>query len=256
MTPTVNTNTAMRFAGASASRFNENYSRGYYACAPVGVVGEGRAWGRDDLVVLKLYAEDIKAGVLPKIAGRWACELRARMDLDPGIDVFYRDRTVVAEGGLFSSTEAIVSDSELTVHSRAVVIYRWETIELSELRRKAQIAIDAEAEVTPRREDLREAQTKAARDVLAERARQISVEGWTPERDNQYAKGELAEAGACYALLAGKGATASELDQPGLWPWHWTWWRSTTRRRDLVKAGALIIAELERLDRAAGKDAA
>jgi hypothetical protein len=30
------------------------------------------------------------------------------------------------------------------------------------------------------------------------------------------------------------------------------WWKPTNRRRDLVKAGALILAEIERLDRAAG----
>jgi hypothetical protein len=38
----------------------------------------------------------------------------------------------------------------------------------------------------------------AARDVLAERQRQISVEGWVPERDDQYVSDELAQAAACY----------------------------------------------------------
>lgn len=93
-------------------------------------------------------------------------------------------------------------------------------------------------------------------DVLAERERQINAEGWTPEHDDAHWKGEIADAAACYAILAGKGATANEHDQPGWWPWHWTWWRSTTRRRDLVKAGALILAEIERLDRAALKGGA
>ncbi len=91
----------------------------------------------------------------------------------------------------------------------------------------------------------------AAQDVLLERARQISAEGWLPQHDDTHDRGELADAAACYAILAGKGATATEFDQPGWWPWHWTWWKSTTRRRDLVKAGALIIAEIERLDRLA-----
>ncbi|MEB3421767.1 hypothetical protein VK682_24660 [Salipiger manganoxidans] len=36
-----------------------------------------------------------------------------------------------------------------------------------------------------------------------------------------------------------------------LWPWDRKWWKPTTPRRDLVKAGALIVAEIERLDRAA-----
>jgi len=36
-----------------------------------------------------------------------------------------------------------------------------------------------------------------------------------------------------------------------VWTWERAWWKPTTRRRDLVKAGALILAEIERLDRAA-----
>ena len=35
-----------------------------------------------------------------------------------------------------------------------------------------------------------------------------------------------------------------------LWPWLSSWWKPSTNRRDLVKAGALILAEIERLDRA------
>lgn len=35
-----------------------------------------------------------------------------------------------------------------------------------------------------------------------------------------------------------------------VWPWDESWWKPTNRRRDLVKAGALILAEIERLDRA------
>lgn len=34
-----------------------------------------------------------------------------------------------------------------------------------------------------------------------------------------------------------------------IWPWDEHWWKSTTRRRDLVKAGALVAAEIERIDR-------
>ena len=36
---------------------------------------------------------------------------------------------------------------------------------------------------------------------------------------------------------------------PPSWPWVRRWWKPTDRRRDLVKAGALILAEIERLDR-------
>jgi len=92
----------------------------------------------------------------------------------------------------------------------------------------------------------------AARDVLAERRRQIEAEGWKPEGDDLYVDGELGAAAAAYAVNA-VGWT-HRLIAPltsALWPWSMNWWKPTDPRRDLVKAGALILAELDRLDRAA-----
>lgn len=94
--------------------------------------------------------------------------------------------------------------------------------------------------------------SKAADDVLAERARQMSVEGWTAEHDDTHDAGEMACAAACYAInsaapLVGSIATAR------YWPWDMRWWKPKDRRADLVRAGALILAEIERLDRAAAK---
>jgi hypothetical protein len=91
--------------------------------------------------------------------------------------------------------------------------------------------------------------TDAVRDVLAERKRQISDEGWTPEHDDAYQAGDLANAAACYL----KTDPVMGLDRPAPvdWPWSATWWKPTSRRRDLVKGIALGIAEVERLDRAA-----
>lgn len=90
--------------------------------------------------------------------------------------------------------------------------------------------------------------TAAIRDVIAERYRQQSVEGWTPEHDDQYMHCEMAVAAACY-IMADDDPRAGV---PELWPWPEEWWKPTTIRRDLVKAGALILAEIERIDRAAG----
>jgi len=81
----------------------------------------------------------------------------------------------------------------------------------------------------------------AALDVLEERARQVSVEGWDPDHDDEvHDDGELARAAACYALG----------EAGDLWPWDIRWWKPKDRRRDLVRAGALIVAEIECLDRA------
>ncbi|MFN3321313.1 MAG: hypothetical protein ACK43M_21435, partial [Allorhizobium sp.] len=58
------------------------------------------------------------------------------------------------------------------------------------------------------------------------------------------------------AVMDAHGASGTPGWMKELWPWGIEWWKPTDRRRDLVKAGALIIAEIERLDRAAteGKD--
>lgn len=90
--------------------------------------------------------------------------------------------------------------------------------------------------------------SQAARDVLVERQRQITAEGWTPQHDDEHSTGDLARAAACYAnpdLLYVLQGTI------GLgWPWSVEQWKPAGRRRNLIKAGALILAELERLDRA------
>lgn len=91
----------------------------------------------------------------------------------------------------------------------------------------------------------------AAQYVLAERRRQIKTEGYTTERDDQYTLGQLADAAGAYAFWA---HTCNIQDfkvttVPPSWPWHPEHWKPTTQRTMLIKAGALILAEIERLDR-------
>ncbi|HIE3938565.1 TPA: hypothetical protein ACXNG7_003518 [Pseudomonas aeruginosa] len=89
-------------------------------------------------------------------------------------------------------------------------------------------------------------------DVQAERRRQVEVEGWTPKHDDEHSHGQMARAAACYALA---GSSAPNDETAALlvslaWPWDEQWWKPSTARRDLVKACALALAEIERLDRA------
>lgn len=85
----------------------------------------------------------------------------------------------------------------------------------------------------------------AARDVIAERQRQVSVEGYSLFRDDIYIDGQMADAAAAYATCAGQPRSMTTL-----WPWgSETFKPSNDRRRDLVKAAALLLAEIERLDR-------
>lgn len=94
--------------------------------------------------------------------------------------------------------------------------------------------------------------TAAVADVLAERKRQVTTEGWTPEHDDQHVNFEMAIAGGLYAISAVDSHHKLRNSAPSAWPWDRKWWKPDGPRRDLVKAGALILAEIERLDRAAG----
>jgi hypothetical protein len=97
--------------------------------------------------------------------------------------------------------------------------------------------------------------TMAARAVLAERSRQVNVKGWDYAHDDAHPNGEIAAFAAVYAMPeaarewpaeeTGYGSTFAE----ALCPRDWVP-KFGDRRRDLVKAAALVIAEIERLDRA------
>lgn len=101
--------------------------------------------------------------------------------------------------------------------------------------------------------------------IAEERERQITAEGWTAKHDDEHTHGQLALAGASYALRgSGKdeifaaigqrpciGSNAGWVTASGVfWPWDREWWKpSDYPIRNLVKAGALIAAEIDRLQR-------
>jgi hypothetical protein len=96
----------------------------------------------------------------------------------------------------------------------------------------------------------------AARDVLAERRRQVESEGWDAKHDDEHDSGEMASAASAYALAAADklhpmSQGDGEFDKlpPAMWCWDHEWWKPGEPRRMLVKAGALILAEIDRLDR-------
>lgn len=93
--------------------------------------------------------------------------------------------------------------------------------------------------------------------IAAERQRQIDEEGWTLEHDDEHEAGELAKVASCYAWISAQSdeLRAAFRTPPPTWPNQWdeSWWRLKDRRRDLVRAGALIAAEIDRLDRLSEK---
>lgn len=94
-------------------------------------------------------------------------------------------------------------------------------------------------------------EAEAYRLIRAERQRQIEVEGWSPEHDDAHENGELLHV-ALYYRNHGTGHAAHLNDDgaPIGWPWDKSWWKPKDRVRNLVIAGALILAEGERRERA------
>ena len=92
--------------------------------------------------------------------------------------------------------------------------------------------------------------------IRRERLRQMLEEGWSPEHDNTHRKFEMTLAAMSYAAVVATpdewaGENGTEPQPLHDWPWAKKWWKPCDDPvRNLVKAGALICAEIDRLQRA------
>lgn len=94
--------------------------------------------------------------------------------------------------------------------------------------------------------------TRAGLDVLGERARQRRMEGYDDEHDDGHADFSLSAAAIAYALdarLRGTTGRGFDANPPPEWPWIPLDWKPKSIRQSLVVAAALLIAEIERIDR-------
>lgn len=92
--------------------------------------------------------------------------------------------------------------------------------------------------------------------IAQERARAIVDEGFDPTYDAEHDAGALARAAACYLTEAVRqmkalaaSAPSASVEPPSDWPWGALWWKpgdGTDPERLLVKAGQLLVAELDR----------
>jgi len=107
------------------------------------------------------------------------------------------------------------------------------------------------APARPAETDDMDSRTRAAVDVLSERRRQIEVEGLAPDLDDEMSDGSIALAASCYAGHAARQARGEATQEvPKDWPLDTGRWKPKDPRRNLVKAAAMLLAEIERLDRA------
>lgn len=96
--------------------------------------------------------------------------------------------------------------------------------------------------------------------IEAERRRQIEIEGWSRERDKRiYSAGQLYFAAQQYYKRAAAGWLhddyRTDRQVPRGWPWNAKWWKPKTPWRDLERAGALCLAEMDRVAGIACDDA-
>jgi hypothetical protein len=80
--------------------------------------------------------------------------------------------------------------------------------------------------------------------ILAERKRQVEGEGFNFAHDDKYTNGELTRAASCYEHAQNENSVKIYS-----WPWNEKWWKPKDRISNLIRAGALYLAEAERLER-------
>lgn len=88
--------------------------------------------------------------------------------------------------------------------------------------------------------------------IAAERVRQVQKEDWSDRHDDAHEEGDLRDAAECYLReLRYRPDREGKLGSPHeFWPWGNEWWKPTEDPvRQLVKAGALVAAEIDRLNR-------
>lgn len=88
-------------------------------------------------------------------------------------------------------------------------------------------------------------------EVRAERMKQLSE--YSLRHDDEHIGGELTKAAMSYCQSASVGindTSSLRSHPPSYWPWHVSDWNPQTQRSDLIRAATLILAEIERVDRA------
>ncbi|MCC6192246.1 MAG: hypothetical protein IT318_24710 [Anaerolineales bacterium] len=84
--------------------------------------------------------------------------------------------------------------------------------------------------------------------IKAERRRQLQVERWTAEHDDEHEDGALEQAAHCYwtAQNAQAEPPGAAPGWPSEWPWDIAWWKPRDRLSNLIRAGALYLAGADR----------
>ncbi len=236
-----------------------------FACGddPIPLLAE--QWNRRATVAVpdgwKLVPVQVPDSAFPWVSGGYSTDYRAHDPRDQKIIEDRAQRTWEAIlDGIAAAPAADPKSIELEATEDMLSSAR---MELDMLRKALWVSVEPHQSLFERmieaaesKAAARDALTTAARDVLAERARQISEEDWTPDHDDEHVNDEIA-AMACFYLMppasrdwdansTSYGPTLGQAILPEGW-----YGKTGDRRRELVKGVALGLAEIERFDRAA-----
>jgi hypothetical protein len=194
------------------------------------------AWGGSDVPAQSTLTDD-QQRALERMAGH--------DKYDPGLsydrlELLVESAAQAAKDVLSSFPSAQSMPDMARLSASEVACYRWPE-DTAEHRAMREAFCDGAAHIAPAQG------SRGCDDIAAERQRQMVREGWTPAHDDEHTESDLASAALCYVYVS--------IFDPGdfplrYWPWDRKWWKPSDARRNLVKAGALIAAEIDRLDRA------
>lgn len=164
------------------------------------------------------------------------------------LETFLREAFPHVEEGLVSAVVAEIGPKGDEVVMKALA-------ELADMRETCDLLKTENAQLNDeisRHKDGIALATKAGLDVLGERARQRRMEGYDDAHDDGHSDFSLSSAAIAYILDAKlRGTTGHGFDSfpPTEWPWMKMDWKPKGIRQSLVVAAALLLAEIERLDR-------
>ena len=156
-----------------------------------------------------------------------------------------------------SSIQISELKDEIIARDSIIIEQEKKILELTgDLSERDRLICSLEIELEDSRANVVPSKKTGAYLIAEERERQIEALGYTPESDQHYGTGQLARAASCYAmpeafrnLQSHKRNEKSGQYVPMEWPFSTEYWKPSpdNRIRELQKAGALIAAEIDRL---------
>lgn len=192
-----------------------------------------------------------------------AVEKHSALKMAEGIVLDYaalRQRAEKAEAALAEAERLRAENDALKTAAAEAALggeargLRFRIMQLSQAINGGEASEDVDADIAEVERLRADVPTGGVLAIHRERQAHRTREGWTDAQDDRYTNKQLAAAALNYLWHYLYGSLI-RLGGMARWPWALSWFKPTSPRRCLEKAGAPIAAELDRLHRAEIKDA-